>query len=415
MIIDNIIFYYPSRQTGGTQYLFKRSAEYLAESQNKYKIYYIDYPDGFSRRNIKTDKVLFLDFVEDTPLRICDGSIIIAQLNMIGQYSHFLNFDKSKSAILFWCLHATNISSNLTIRGNIFLVSKRKRHQIGKILHELSEFGVVKFMVYHSCFDIFKDLYHDTPVLEWLPNIIDLNEDLEIPSFSRLDSSAVRFCWLGRLDEEKARNIITYMNELESLCKDIPVELSLIGMGPAKNMLQEKAKCYSYPIDFVGEKREQDLDLYIRNEVEIGLASGTSALEFASRGKPVIVDWVIDKVFDAGERSKYTLIHEDEDINTSIKDKLIRNQEATFVIKVNEILSEYEEKSKAEYMYAKQKTVASGCNKLVASACAISSLDHKIVVPRIRKIEQICRTAERRRYVISWGYAIFKKVFRVFK
>lgn len=412
MRIDKIIFYYPSRQTGGTQYLFKRSAEYLAENQDEYKIYYIDYKDGFSRKNIKSDKVLFLDFVEKTPLYIYDGSIIVAQLNMIGQYSRFLTFDNSKSAILFWCLHATNISSNLTIRRNIFLVSKRKRRQVGKILHELSEFGVVKFMVYHSCFDIFKDLYHDTPVLEWLPNIIDQNEDSGTPSFSRLESSVVRFCWLGRLDEEKARNIITYMNELESLCKDMPVKLSLIGLGPAKNMLQEKAKYYSYPIEFVGEKREQNLDLYIRNETEIGLASGTSALEFAIRGKPVIVDWVIDKVYNAGERSKYTLIHEDEDINTSIKDRLIRNQEATFVTKVNEILSEYEGKSKAEYMYARQKTIAFGCNKLVASVFAISSLDHKIVVPRIRKIEQICRTAERRRIIISWGYSIFRKVFK---
>lgn len=412
MKIDKIIFYYPSRQTGGTQYLFKRSAEYLAENQDEYKIYYMDYQDGFSRRNIKSDKVLFLDYSEDNLLHIDDGSIIIAQLNMIGQYSRFLTFDKSKSAILFWCLHATNIRSNLTIRGNIFLVSKRKRRQIGKILHELSKIGVVKFMVYHSCFDIFKDLYYDTPVLEWLPNIIEQNENSKMPSFSRLESSVVRFCWLGRLDAEKARNIITYMNELESLCKNIPVRLSLIGLGPAKNMLQEKAKYYSYPIDFVGEKREQNLDLYIRNETEIGLASGTSALEFAIRGKPVIVDWVIDKVFDAGERSKYTLIHEDEDINTSIKDRLVRNSEATFITKVNQILADYEGKSKAEYIYAKQKTITSGCNKLIASVRAISSLEHKIVVPQIRKIEQICRTAERRRAVISWGYSIFKKVFK---
>lgn len=388
MKINKILFYYPSKITGGTEYLFKRCSEYLAENQKDYEILYADYPDGFVRKNIFSDKVRFVEIGTNKEVYVEDGTAIILQLNLIYQLSNRIIFNKEKSICLFWGLHQMNIKSAIYAK-NMYWTSKRSRKKIGDSLNRLTEMNVVKFMGYNGYYMVMSELFQRPKEYDWLPNIAPIKSCKPLDNFGRISSKEWKFCWLGRLDREKSRNIETYMNELEELYKSTSLSLSLIGLGPNEEYLHSIAKKYSYPIKFVGEKREEELDRYLREETEIGLASGTSAFEFALRGKPVIMEWVIDRVYQAGKRNTYVFTHEEELYDYSVEDKVKRLHEGTFQEKVNAIFSDYSAIVQKEYAFVKSKSVENCCQKLITTIQQISQLDHTIVDKEVAIIDSL--------------------------
>ena len=395
MKINKILFYYPSKITGGAEYLFKRCSEYLAEIQSQYEIFYADYSDGFVRKNITTDKVHFIEVGHDKKVYVEDGTIVILQLNMIYQLYDRIIFNKEKSTCLFWNLHALNIKGAIFAK-NRYWISKYSRRKLGESLFRLSELNVVKFMNHFGSYAFFNELLTTSHELELLPNIAPIKESTRINSFERVSENVWKFCWLGRLDVEKSRNIETYMNELEVLNKRHPLSLSLIGRGPNEDYLMSIANKYSYPIEFVGEKREEELDTFIKGEVEIGLASGTSAFEFALRGKPVIMEWVIDRVYGAGERKTYIYTHEDEQLDFSPSGMPIRKKQDCFEQKAMKIMNCYQKVTESEYQFVLSKSVDNCCNKLVNTIHQIEHLDQVVVEKEVKLIERIVNKARKR-------------------
>lgn len=395
MKINKILFYNPSKITGGSEYLFKRCSEYLAENQQDYEILYADYPDGFVRKNILSDKVRFLEIGPDKKVFVEDGTVVILQLNMIHQLRNRIIINKEKSICLFWCLHQLNIKAYIYAK-RMFWISNRSRKRIGDSLTRLTEMNAVKFMGYNGYYLVMSDLFQETKEYDWLPNIAPIKSCKPLESFGRVSSKEWKFCWLGRLDQEKSRNIETYMNELEELYKTTPLSLSLIGLGPNEDYLHSIAKNYSYPIKFVGEKREEELDRYILEETEIGLASGTSAFEFALRGKPVIIEWVIDRVYKAGERNSYVFTHEEELYDYSVQDKVKRLHEGTFQEKVKAIFSDYSTIVQKEYTFVKSKSVENCCQKLITTIQHISQLDHTVVDKEVGIIDSLVNKGRKR-------------------
>lgn len=395
MKISKILFYNPSKLTGGSEYLFKRCSEYLAENQQDYEILYADYPDGFVRKNILSDKIRFVEIGQNKEVLVEDGTAVILQMNMIYRLKNCINYNKEKSLCFFWCLHQLNIKSYIYAK-NRFWISDKSRKKIGDSLTQLTEMNVVKFMGYNGYYLVMSELFQKSKEYEWLPNIAPIKSCKPLDNISRISSKEWKFCWLGRLDCEKSRNIETYMNELEYLNKTTPLSLSLIGLGPNEEYLHSIAKKYSYPINFVGEKREDELDRYIREETEIGLASGTSAFEFVLRGKPVIMEWVIDKVYQAGERNTYVFTHEEELYDYSVEDRVKRLNEGTFKEKVNAIFSDYSAIVHKEYAFVKGKSVENCCSKLIATIEQISQLDHNLVDKEVKNIDSLVNKGHRR-------------------
>lgn len=406
MKIDKIMFYYPSRITGGAEYLFKRCAEYLAENQEEYQILYADYPDGFVRKNILSKKVIFVEVGFDREVKVEDGTAVIVQLNIISQLS-LINYNRQRSLCLFWSLHSLNIKSQIYARGR-YWISRKSRKLLGGGLARLTGMNVVKFMNYSGCFSVFSDLCQTPEEFEWLPNVAPIRSSAPPDKIGRVSDKEWKFCWLGRLDSEKSRNVETYMNELEELNKTTPVSLSLIGRGPNENYLKGISTRYSYPISFVGEKREAELDRYIREETEIGLASGTSAFEFALRGKPVIMEWVIDRVYPAGERTTYIFTHEDEIYDYSVANRLVRVNESDFMKKAEAIFDDYAAIVQKEYDYVLSKSVQNCTKKLIKTINQISALD-------CEEVEKECRIVGRLINKGRWRISTIYNIVHPFK
>ena len=395
MNINNIVIFCPSKITGGHEYLSVRLANALLETQPKLNVYYCDYPDGFSHAYLHSNDIKFIEYKgKNVPVKIPPYSAVVSQLNLISELERFI-IDYTNSVIIFWFLHILNIKGQIYWQEHYF-ITEAERKKLGEALSALSEMGVVKCMSYGAYAGLIKDFYQEPKVFSWLPNITPIEKSVKKTLFERISSEEIKFCWLGRLDEEKARNIITYMNELEEVNKTQKLSLSLIGLGPAEQMLKQEAKKYNFKINFVGEKRDEDLDTFIREESEIGLASGTSAYEFSLRGKPVIMEWVLDKVYSAGERKRYMFTEEDEDYDYGSGLELRRNGEAGFVEKLNEILNDYENVAKKGYDYVMSKSAENCCNILLDNISNISKNKLSIIYDYLEIASKIIKRGKKK-------------------
>lgn len=376
MKLDKIVFYHPSQITGGTEYLFLRCAEYLAENQKNYAIFIVDYDDGFYRRNVKTGKIHFIEYNSQYKTQIPDGSCVVVQLNIITKYNKLFFYDKRKSCFLYWALHMRNIKAYIHDDKLGYSLFRWEKKKLGIYLARLAECSVIKFMGCSAYAIILRDFYQKPRMLEWLPNIVPMEYSKPEPLHSRISNAEIKFCWLGRLDFEKARNVETYMNELERLSSNHFLSLSIIGDGPAECYLKDMVSKYTFPIYFVGEKKNDDLDTFMRTQTEIGLASGTSAMEFALRGKPVIYEGLLDRVYHAGERKQYYLYSESQNIRFDDCGNIIREGASDFASKVEQILSNYEQLSQNEYEKVKEYSAENCGTKLINNVNLLQEADN---------------------------------------
>lgn len=406
MNIDKIVFYYPSKITGGAEYLFLRCADYLAEHQDKYAIYIVDYEDGFLRKNASSKRISFIEYQTDTKTQIPDGAAVIVQLNILPLRSKRFVYDSTKSLFVFWCLHTLNIK-NYIGRRNHFVLSKSDRKELGEHIRLLTEQNIIKFMGFGAYAIVMRDLFQEPRQFEWLQNIIPIESTDPEPQYQRVSSDELKFCWLGRLDAEKARNIETYMNELESLNSQFRLSLSIIGLGPKEEYLREKASHYSYPIHFVGEKRDENLDLFIRHETEIGLASGTSAMEFSKRGKPTVCEGVIDKIYEAGERKKYYLVSEGQSMYNISTKELYREGDSSFTEKILQILKDYPACCKTEYQYVLQYAPSNCANRLMSIVKDLCLSDQQLIGKHLEVADRLLNRGNRRINIMKKVKSLF--------
>lgn len=388
--INNIVFFNPSRIVGGSEYYFMRYAEQLAR-YNRFKVFYIDYPDGFAAITLKKTNVNFIEYSDDCKAVAPHRSIVMMQLNLIRHYEDHVIIDKTDSGVMFFLLHSLNLRKCVK-RKDLYVVSPWTRKNMGQIVRKLSDIGIIKYLDYGGVIEAVKDFMVKPKQYPYLPLIIPTSI-FGNPQFEKkLSTDVVKFCWLGRLDKEKSKNIQTYMNELDVLSKQRKLSLYLIGDGAERDSLYKLAEeQHSYPIYFIGEKRDAELDSFIRSTVDIGLASGTSSLEFAIRMVPVIEDWVLDRVYKSGERSCYNYLCERDNIDYSYIKKLKYKHEDTFMNMALGILNNYSEESRLSFEYAMSKS-PENASKLMLDAIdnyPITKLNE--IYPIIDKMSSYCK------------------------
>ena len=155
MKIKNIIFYYPSRKTGGAQYLFMRYATQLSKTEDRFNIMYVDYPDGFAKTQLQNEKITFLDYYENR-ISIPSDSLVIFQLNKVPLFQNEITFDKDKTAFMFWYLHVKNLHDYVFARG-IYLLTNKERKKAGECIDFLIDHDSINFLNAGSYIDFIKD------------------------------------------------------------------------------------------------------------------------------------------------------------------------------------------------------------------------------------------------------------------
>ena len=101
----NVCIFFPDRRLGGGPYYLMRIACELAKDDN-YRVFYIDYPDGFARTTPEaqsTDKITFIDWNEaDISYTFSEECILIMPIYRLD----ILPFINPNSKVLFLNWHS---------------------------------------------------------------------------------------------------------------------------------------------------------------------------------------------------------------------------------------------------------------------------------------------------------------------
>lgn len=298
MAMKKLYLFYPSRMTGGAEYLLKRVAEM---AYPEYYLTIIDYTDGWLARhiNLPLDAFNIITFTDSQKIKIPDDAILLTPSSNLRHLD--LYFESSGARLLFWTIQPYNILPIFPLFRSI----QRKyataylRFRYSVLFFEFSRYkkllqnAIAKHSIYamdEESDQVLKD-YFDLSYSGYLPITIDQSKFLQpIIPFKVVDE--LQIVWLGRLDLEFKYFI------LEKIVKDLndyagrnnkKILFKIIGDGPGKAGISDLAEKMGHiTVRFYGELHEEHL-----NEVLTGclfaVAMGTSAIETSARHIPTIL------------------------------------------------------------------------------------------------------------------------------
>ena len=291
----SIVFFYPSRILGGAEYLFIRLSRFLAE--RGFHVFYVDYSDGFARKELAGTDVVFWDFKDGEKTPIDAGDYLITPLSNFYRLPDYVDLHLPRMRLFFWSLHPYNVVHVLPeckmlmrlpetyhrVFLNLFFPGNYKR--VRGLLNDLNKADAIWFMdepnlsLNRSLWKIpFSDDYLPIP-LEALGN------DRTISDFC---PDRLRIAILGRLSLDKIYSVINVLNRFLAYRTARKRVCHIIGDGEASGLIDDAKYTAQIEMQFHTSLKNRELDTFLAENVDILFAMGTSCLAGASLGIPVI-------------------------------------------------------------------------------------------------------------------------------
>ncbi|WP_081995174.1 glycosyltransferase [Deinococcus radiopugnans] len=301
---ERILFFYPSNSSGGAEILYSRLADKLA--RDGFNVGVIDYEGGGVASLIKNEAVDIIIFNHDSQV-IEDLRTCIICPPSIYPYLKYILGNFETMYVLFWFIHPYNLLATmprfsfLSVLELRYLLNLYKlvfpfRFRIKRLLLLIAENNNGLYFMDNSSrrenekiFDLaLKKSLIPIPVSD-LPEYEEYNSVLFKPQLT---------CgWVGRLADHKYKSLIYLLRELENRCADDKTVLAfkIIGDGEYIEDVRTFADQLEYVrVEYVGSIKNNKLAFYIRSNIDILFAMGTSALEGAAAGVPTVL---IDATF----------------------------------------------------------------------------------------------------------------------
>lgn len=377
-----IAIYYPSKITGGAEFLLKTTAELLLK--NNYKVTVFDVLDGWLSSNIKGADCFLLR--DSCRIELDKDTVLLTTANIVRKLSDvfFGNFK-----VVAWIVHPFNVIPALPkVRGVQYkpffkfllkkTVLRNEYSRTDKLVKYLSE-NKSLYVMDDSCNDVFYS-YFNFKIKNYLPVVIPDNKFSLINNFYSRKAEEINCVWLGRLDGEFKSSILirTLIDTNKYAQKESKsIVFRIIGDGPGYDEILVLSKTLdSIKIQFMLERKGEDLKKILIDS-NIGFAMGTSALEIAACYVPtVLLDAsysVVSNVYKYQwlfEVKGYTL---GRIIDSSV-DKTMGNKKT-----INDIFSELFnsgfELSVSSYNHVRTNHSESSLNKLLQLAIENTSSD----------------------------------------
>ena len=321
---DPIVFYFPYRGVGGVSMLFLRLAERLKRER---RVFLADYSDGYMAKRLPEGvNLIAIDAAPVFPRE----AVYVFQSFLPWRFPFVAQVDPA-ARILFWNLHPKNFNPELFNaahdRAGIAWMAKLLNRLSGP--RERRTRSVVSFLLRHMAL-VFMDLENvrSTEALTGMPIKDPQLLPLVVPRAepgARVNHAApaspLRCAWVGRIADFKwpiLEHVIARLRDASGVVGSI--RLAVIGEGEFKQRMQQFAAEHAtkaFSVDFLGDLPPEELAAYLRDQVDVLFAMGTSALEGARLGLPVFVLDYSYKRVDAKyrfrflfERAKYDLAEE---------------------------------------------------------------------------------------------------------
>ncbi|MGN0768032.1 MAG: hypothetical protein ACI4M8_01625 [Christensenellales bacterium] len=296
MAKQKIVFFIQTHKPiGGSQVLFLNLASFISQNYEQYECFYINYKNKEVENIYGNSNMVFCDV--NTDYTRFEDAIFFTPINYI-----FYLVDKikelKKARICVYFYHPQ-------IFDWINMQIMEAKVDFDPLLKLLSEHHACSFMDssnYIAANRLSKVNFEPIYVPVTLSDNLSANVQPEPKS-----ETAIRIGWLGRLDRDKIFSVLNVADNLLDLTQDKPIEFHIIGDGNSKNLI--KFSEYTPKIKFIftsylyGEER----NTYIRENIDIMVAMGISAIDSAVLRIPTVIPVVSPVRFND---DKYTYVHD---------------------------------------------------------------------------------------------------------
>lgn len=361
--ISSITFYFPYHEVSGVPVLFSRMALYISEKCGV-RTYVIDYPDGYMSQALKDTSVGFRHFVVGEKLHVSDDTILVMQAGFPCDWPEGLVIEPA-CRIVYWVLHPLNLVPAYLLRS--YFVKHDLFHKMA-LKTILSPFTknvknlTVDMYKNRSLFFMDGSTFNFTTsrlgiCLEnpaYLPVPSDDAESNFALTRSKKQLDAINFCSIGRLCDFKVHILYHLMRRLSLYASKYRsrIVMHIIGDGPDAGLIRNCNLTNDYfSFKLLGTLSPKEVDLYLKENIDVVAAMGTSALESARLGIPTILldftyspledDYIFKWIF---EQSEY-----------SLGDIITRNHcqrgNLSIDILIEQLKKQYEAVSESTYQY----------------------------------------------------------------
>lgn len=322
----SITFLYPSRRVGGAQLLFIRLAIELSKYLNLL-VNVVDFPDGYLQSQLRSfDRITILPYINGS-VEIRNETVLVTPLSNMADLKYMVRGNFTKIKVLFWSIHPSNLDFVLNANGRKWFGDKKK---LKKLIKNISDAGNLIYMD-EANFSAVKELLAINKQPEYL------QIPLEIKDYTRkvkISSDKLNIAWLGRVSYDKVYSIMKIVDEIKSLVDREKVVFHVIGNGEKckelESYMNESGINYVLPGTLVSD----ELSEYMIKNIQLGVAMGTSCMEFAARKIPVfLIDYSEEKFPD---EIKYNWLFETINYNLGSHVNSTTNRNHCFLELINE-------------------------------------------------------------------------------
>lgn len=266
---------------GGAEFLFLRMASILVDLYH-IDVHYVDYEDGFAANYVhRNSKINFIPQHVYSKTLLPSETVVVAPLSSMFDVATQLKGIDIK--VFFWSIHPVGLEeffAKLLHKIHIKFDTKEKTI-LGGIIDLLIENDSLYFMDepnYSYQKEVFK--FKSTEE-KYLP--IPLAEKHLTSKYT--SNPNINLAWVGRLSEDKIFsliNILNCCNEYLLSNDNQKIVFHIIGDGPKRYLLESFELNSNLQLIYRLDLSDSSLQSYLKENIEVLFAMGTSALEGAS-------------------------------------------------------------------------------------------------------------------------------------
>ncbi len=277
--MDKIVFYFRKNVLAkGDFSLYYRIASYIAENYDC-KVYCVNNSNPELQMKYLDSKIIFCDIEVGNRLQFEDATFITAFNQVFFLLEEIRDIKNTKLILLFlhpqivdWLLNQVN----------------RKSFDLREVLSILKKNSAYGFMDKSNklALNKFSDIKFEE---RYFPVALDESNIIGYEPLKRIDDNALNIAWFGRLDRDKIFSVTNFLDNLLELDSPCRVNIHIIGDGNAKELINVAKYTPQMQFYFTSYLYSDERDSYVKENADLVVAMGISALDVALLGVPTII------------------------------------------------------------------------------------------------------------------------------
>lgn len=317
---------------GGAQLLFIRLAKELAKIK-ELEVFVIDYSGGYLESKLTNQSNIKILNFNNTPVVINKKTTIITPFTNILNIDKLVKIDVPSIGLLLYAIHSDGIKYILYKNGRRWFGGKQKAKDMIKYL---SDNGNIIYMDKANYDAVKEDI--DISASYYLPIPAEAKGCAVLPLKKYGD--VINIGWLGRICYYKIHSIIKIADEIKNINSNRKIVFHIIGEGDKKQKLTRYLNSIGIDYRVPGILEEKKLSDYIDENIDMGVAMGTSCLEFAYRKIPSLLIDFSEKPFPKDVRYNWLFETELYTLGSELGKATHRNHDFSDILEQLELKSE---------------------------------------------------------------------------